>query len=143
MKQKLSKGLVAVPEPTLNALKNLLFSAEGMIDVSPIVNDLAISESNKDILAINVALVMKDIKPEIGKFRYKKDGNLFITWELLHFSLIMGIVTVKVNAMKYCSEIGKFIDYYELPKECNIDYSEWAEASFDKREILDKFNEKA
>ena len=30
------------------------------------------------------------------------------------------------------------------PEEINnIDYSEWAEASYDKQEILDKFNEKS
>lgn len=143
MKQELSKGLVAVPEPTLNALKNLLFSAKGTIDVSPIVNDLAISEDCRDIMAINIALVMNGMKPEIGKFRYKKEGRLLITWELTHFSLISGIVTVKVSAMKYDSETKTFTDYDIFSKERNIDYSEWAEASNDKREILDKFNEKA
>lgn len=143
MKQELSKGLVAVPEPTLNALKNLLFSAKGTIDVSPIVDDLAVSEDWKDILAINIALVMNGIKPEIGKFRFKKEGNLLITWELIHFSLISGVVTVKISAMKYDSETKTFTDYDIFLKENNIDYSEWAEASNDKREILNKFNEKA
>lgn len=143
MKQELSKGLVAVPEPTLNALKNLLFSAKGTIDVSPIVNDLAISEDCRDITAINIALVMNGMKPEIGKFRYKKEGRLLITWELTHFSLISGVVTVKVSTMKYDSETKTFTNYDIFPKEKNIDYSEWAEASNDKREILDKFNEKA
>lgn len=139
MKQELSKGLVSVPMPTFNALKNLLFSADGTVDVSPIVDDLAVSEDYKDLLAINVALVMKGIKPEIGKFRYKKEGNLLITWELVHYSLISGIVTVKVSAMKYDYETKTFVDYNGLSKENNIDYLEWAEASHVKREILDKF----
>lgn len=139
MKQELPKGLVAVPVPTLNALKSILFSDEGTIDISPIANDLAVSEDHRDILAINIALVMKGMKPEIGKFRYKKDGFLLVTWELIHFSLISGIVTVKVSAMKYNTEAGTFTDYNGLAKENNIDYSEWAEASADKREILDKF----
>ena len=139
MKQELSKGLVAIPEPTLNALKNLLFSAEGIINVSPIVNDLAISENCKDMLAINIALVMKGIKPDIGKFRFKKEGNLLITWELTHFSLINGIVTVRESAKKYDSETKTFTDYYIYPKENNIDYSEWAEASSNKKVIIDKF----
>ena len=125
--------------PTFNALKNLLFSADGTVDVSPIVDDLAVSEDYKDLLAINVALVMKGIKPEIGKFRYKKEGNLLITWELVHYSLISGIVTVKVSAMKYDYETKTFVDYNGLSKENNIDYLEWAEASYVKREILDKF----
>lgn len=139
MKQELSKGLVAIPEPTLNALKNLLFSAEGIINVSPIVNDLAISENCKDMLAINIALVMKGIKPDIGKFRFKKEGSLLITWELTHFSLINGVVTVRVSARKYDSGTKTFTDYDIFPKENNIDYSEWAEASSNKKEIIDKF----
>lgn len=143
MKQELSKGLVAIPEPTLNALKNLLFSAKGTIDVSPIVDDLAISENCRDIMAINIALVMNGMKPDIGKFRFKKEGCLLITWELTHFSLISGLVTVKVSAMKYDSETKTFTDYDIFPKENNIDYSEWAEAFSSKKEILDEFNEKA
>ena len=139
MKQELSKGLVAVPEPTLNALKNLLFSTKGTIDVSPIVNDLAISENCRDIMAINIALVMNGMKPDIGKFRFKKEGSLLITWELTHFSLISGIVTVRVSAMKYDSETKTFTDCDIFPKESNIDYSEWAEASSNKKEIIDKF----
>ena len=139
MKQELSKGLVAIPEPTLNALKNLLFSAEGIINVTPIVNDLAISENCKDMLAINIALVMKGIKPDIGKFRFKKEGSLLITWELTHFSLISGVVTVRVSARKYDSGTKTFTDYDIFPKENNIDYSEWAEASSNKKEIIDKF----
>ena len=139
MKQELSKGLVAIPEPTLNALKNLLFSAEGIINVTPIVDDLAISENCGDILAINIALVMKGMKPNIGKFRFKKEGNLLITWELTHFSLINGIVTIRISAKKYNSETKTFTDYDIFPKENNIDYSEWAEASSNKKEIIDKF----
>ena len=139
MKQELSKGLVAIPEPTLNALKNLLFSAEGMINISPIVNDLAISENCKDMLAINIALVIKGMKPDIGKFRFKKEGSLLITWELTHFSLISGVVTVRVSAKKYDSGTKTFTDYDIFPKENNIDYSEWAEASSNKKEIIDKF----
>lgn len=139
MKQELSKGLVAIPEPTLNALKNLLFSAKGTIDVSPIVNDLAISENCRDIMAINIALVMNGMKPDIGKFRFKKEGRLLVTWELTHFSLISGLVTVKVSAIKYDSETKTFTDCDIFPKESNIDYSEWAEASSSKKEILYKF----
>ena len=139
MKQELSKGLVAIPEPTLNALKNLLFSAEGIINVSPIVDDLAISKNCRDILAINIALVIKGMKPDIGKFRFKKEGSLLITWELTHFSLISGVVTVRVSAKKYDSGTKTFTDYDIFPKENNIDDSEWAEASSNKKEIIDKF----
>jgi len=138
MKEILPKGMVAVPAPTLKALKAMLNDEQGT-NVTAIVEDLAVSEAHKDFMFINIALVMKGKKPDIGKFRYRKDGPLLITWELTHFSLISGVVTVKVSAMKYNPEAGTFTDYNGLSKEDNIDYSEWAEASADKREILDKF----
>lgn len=137
MRQELSKGLVAVPLPTLNALKQLLFNEKGTVDISPIVNDMATEECNQEILAINIALVMKGMKPEIGKFRYKKEGNFLITWEMKHFSLINGIVTVRVHALKY--ENGTFVTYNGFPKEDHIEYSAWAEASTDKGLLLDQF----
>lgn len=137
MRQELSKGLVAVPLPTLNALKQLLINDKGTIDISPIVNDMTTSEESKEILAINIALVMRGIKPEIGRFRYKKEGNFLITWELKHFSLINGIVTVRVHALEY--ENGTFVNYNGFAKEDHIEYSAWAEASAEKSSILDQF----
>lgn len=137
MRQEISKGLVAVPLPTLNALKQLLFNDKGTVDISPIVNDMTTSEESQEILAINIALVMRGMKPEIGKFRYKKEGNFLITWELKHFSLINGIVTVKVHALKY--ENGTFVTFNGLAKEDYIEYSKWAEASEEKSSILDQF----
>ena len=137
MRQEISKGLVAVPLPTLNALKQLLFNDKGTVDISPIVNDMATEECNQEILAINIALVMRGMKPEIGRFRYKKEGNLLITWELKHFSLINGVVTVKVHALEY--ENGTFVNYNGLAKETHIEYSAWAEASTEKSSILDQF----
>ena len=137
MRQELSKGLVAVPLPTLNALKQLLFNEKGTVDISPIVNDMITSEESRELLSINIALVMRGMKPEIGRFRYKKEGNLLITWELKHFSLINGIVTVRVHALKYENET--FVTYNGLAKEDHIEYSAWAEASEEKSSILDQF----
>lgn len=139
MRQELSKGLVAMPLPTLNALKQLLFNDKGTVDISPIVNDMTTEENNQDLLAINIALVMKGMKPEIGKFRYKKEGDLLITWEMKHFSLINGIVTVKVSAHKYDRENKTFVDYSRIIKEECIEYSTWAEASADKGLLIDQF----
>ena len=61
MKQELSKGLVAIPEPTLNALKNLLFSAEGIINVTPIVNDAQIKPINQ------TNSILKNVESAIAK----------------------------------------------------------------------------
>jgi len=138
MKQTLPKGMVAVPTPTLAAIKAMLTSESG-IDVSPIVEDLAVSPDHKDFMFINVALVMKGKVPDIGKYRYKKEGNLLITYEATHFSLIAGIVSVKKTALRYKAESDTYVDYDMINHEDNIDYCEWAEMTDDKRSVLDQF----
>ena len=138
MKQTLPKGMVAVPTPTLAAIKAMLTSEAG-IDVSPIVEDLAISPDHKDFMFINVALVMKGKVPDIGKYRYKKEGNLLLTYEVTHFSLISGIVSVKKTALRYKPDGETFVDYDMINHEDNIDYTEWAEMTDDRRSVLDQF----
>lgn len=138
MKQTLPKGMVAVPTPTLAAIKALLSSESG-IDVSPIVEDLAVSPDHKDFMFINVALVMKGKVPDIGKYRYKKEGNLLITYEATHFSLISGIVSVKKTALRYMSNSNNFVDYDMISGNDNIDYTEWAEMTDDRSSLLDQF----
>jgi len=136
MKQTLPKGMVAVPTPTLAAIKALLSSESG-IDVSPIVEDLAVSPDHKDFMFINIALVMKGKVPDIGKVRYAKEGNLLITYELTHFSLISGIVSVKKTALRYKADSDNFVDY-DMREE-NIDYYQWAEMTDDKSSVIDQF----
>ena len=138
MKTTLPKGMVAVPTPTLKAIKALLTSESG-IDVSPIVEDLAVSPDHKDFMFINVALVMKGKVPDIGKYRYKKEGNLLVTYEATHFSLIAGIVSVKKTALRYRSDGETFEDYDMINHEDNLDYSEWAEMAEDKEEVSKLF----
>lgn len=138
MKEILPKGMVAVPAPTLKALKAMLTDEQGT-NVTAIVEDLAVSEAHKDFMFINIALVMKGKKPDIGKLRYKKDGNLLITYELTHFSLISGIVSVKKTALRYKPESDTYVDFDAINNEDNIDYSEWAELEEDKRKVLDQF----
>lgn len=138
MKQTLPKGMVAVPTPTLAAIKAMLTSEAG-IDVTPIVEDLAVSPDHKDFMFINVALVMKGKVPDIGKYRYKKEGNLLITYEATHFSLISGIISVKKTALRYKPDGETFVDYDMINHEDNIDYSEWADMTDDKRSVLDQF----
>jgi hypothetical protein len=137
-KEQLPKGMVAVPTPTLAAIKAMLISESG-IDVSPIVEDLAVSPDHKDFMFINVALVMKGKVPDIGKYRYKKEGNLLITYEATHFSLISGIVSVKKTALRYMSNSNNFVDYDMISGNDNIDYTEWAEMTDDRSSLLDQF----
>jgi hypothetical protein len=90
------KGFVEVPTTTLNALKNMLFSAEG-VDLSAIVNDLAASDDQKDLMAINVALTYKGVQIDIDKrTHYEYDWkNRYNRFEYVGYSLILGIVKVQ------------------------------------------------
>lgn len=86
--------MVSIPKVTLNALKNMLFNNENGIDLSNIVNDLTINDEQKDLVAINVALVHKGVEVEIDKTtRYEHDyGNYIRVYEYAGFSLIHGVV---------------------------------------------------
>lgn len=55
---------IEISSATLNAIKNLLFANDG-VNIKPLVEDLKVGETNEDLLAINVALVMQGAKPEI------------------------------------------------------------------------------
>lgn len=86
--------MVSIPKVTLNALKNMLFNNENGIDLSNIVNDLTINDEQKDLVAINVALVHKGVEIDIDKTtRYEHDyGNYIRVYEYNGFSLIHGVV---------------------------------------------------
>ena len=57
-------GMVEISAMTLNALKQLLFSEDG-VNLTNIVKDLAAGGKNEDLSAINVGLTFKGIKPEM------------------------------------------------------------------------------
>lgn len=91
MEETTKKGFVQIPEPTLKALKGLLFSKDGDVDLSPIVNDFAFP-GNEDLTAINVGLVYKGLTPKIDERPRIICGE---TCEFVGFSLIMGMVKAK------------------------------------------------
>lgn len=85
-----------IPTPTLNALKNMLFSNDG-VDLSNIINDLTAEEENRDLNAINVALAYKGAKVEIDNapryctsFREK-----FYRYTFIGYSIILNQVKTK------------------------------------------------
>ena len=87
------KGFVEVPATTLNALKNMLFSADNGVDLSAIINDIA-TEDNKDLTAINVALTYKGVRVDIDERpHYHYDWrNRFWRYDYVGYSLILGVV---------------------------------------------------
>lgn len=88
-------GFVQVPTPTMNAIKNMIFSADNGVDLSTIINDIATAD-NKDLTAINIALAYKGVKVDIDERpRYNFDWrNRFWRYDYTGYSLILGVVKV-------------------------------------------------
>lgn len=101
MKTK-QQNATLVPNSTLNAIKNLLFTNNGDVDLSPIINDLSTSQ-NKDLTAINIALVYKGAKIDIStETRYRKDySDIYEEFAYLSHSIILGVVEVKRTRYKF------------------------------------------
>lgn len=93
MKNQIST--INVPVSTLNAIKNLLFSEkEGGVDLSPIVADLTVGDANSDLVAINVGLTFKGIKPDVDKTtRYAKNYKELMEYTFVSYSMIRDLVT--------------------------------------------------
>lgn len=91
-------GMVEISAMTLNALKQLLFSEDG-VNLTGIVEDLAAGGKNKDLSAINVGLTFKGIKPEMDMS--SRWGNFNEYWRQysaytpVGYSLILDRVTYK------------------------------------------------
>jgi hypothetical protein len=133
------KGFVQMPTQTLNALKNMLFTNEGGVDLSNLINDLAPNEENRDLTAIHVALVHKGVNIDIDKAtRYEHSWNNRITrHEYVGHSLILGLVKVQ----SYDCHIDKNGDIVEDCKHDGItcyDFAHWAEWTTNVATLLDK-----
>lgn len=133
------KGFVQMPAQTLNALKNMLFSNEGGVDLSNLINDLAPSEEQRDLTAIHVALVHKGVNIDIDKAtRYEHSWKNNITkHEYVGHSLILGIVKVQ----SYDCHIDENGDLAVDRKRDGIScygFDQWAEWTTNVADLLDK-----
>lgn len=94
----MKNGMVEISAMTLNALKQMLFSEDG-VDLTGIVNDLVAGGKNKDLSAINVGLTFKGIKPEMDMST--RWGNFNDYWRQycayapISYSLILDRVTFR------------------------------------------------
>jgi alkylated DNA repair dioxygenase AlkB len=90
--------MVEISAMTLNALKQLLFTEDG-VNLTNIVKDLAAGGKNEDLSAINVGLTFKGIKPEMDMS--PRWGNFNEYWRQYSaytptgYSLILDRVTYK------------------------------------------------
>lgn len=135
---KTNKGMVSVPQMTLNALKQMLFSNENGLNLTNIINDLAVIEDEqKDLVAINVALVHKGIQPEIDTavhYEYSY-GNRLYKYEFVKSSLILGTVT----CTRTDCTIGEHGDIEIGRKHADLsvlNYERWCSLPTDVKDIL-------
>ena len=97
---------VSVPTTTLNALKGLLFSKDGGVDLTAIVSDLTTADcESADLMAINVGLAFKGLKPEIDKTtRFGSDYKNLIQYDFVSYSLILDKVSAHRKIVAKWSE---------------------------------------
>lgn len=133
------KGFVQMPVQTLNALRNMLFSNEGGVDLSNLINDLAPNEEQRDLTAINVALVHKGVNIDIDKAtRYEhRWGNKITKYVYVGYSLILGLVKTE----QYDCHIDENGDLVVDSKRDGISaygFDQWAELTTNVADLLDK-----
>ena len=137
MKQT-KKGFVEVPQTTLNALKNMLFTNnEGSVDLSSIINDLTPNAESRDLTAINVALTYKGVCVDIDERpHYAYDyRNRFCQYDFCGYSLILGVVKCVRTYCELCEDGTIAV----LNKESNIQlFDQWAEMTTDFEDIRAK-----
>jgi hypothetical protein len=94
----MKNGMVEISAMTLNALKQLLFSEDG-VNLTNIVKDLAAGGKNEDLSAINVGLTFKGIKPEMDMSprwgNFNEYWRQYSAYTPVGYSLILDRVTFK------------------------------------------------
>lgn len=129
---------INVPVSTLNAIKNLLFSEkEGGVDLSPIINDLTIGNENADLMAINVGLTFKGIKPEVDTdTRYSNDYRDLVEYTFVSYSMIRDVVTYSKKVIaKWDSEKNDLCPCNDsTPYNGTTTYSNWLDYETDRAE---------
>lgn len=117
MKNQVS--FVNIPTSTLNAIKSLLFSEkEGGVDLSPIVEDLSVGNDCPDLVAVNVALTFRGLKPEIDtNTRYGRDYQSIVEYKFISYSLIRDIVTYQRRTIaRWDEKLGDLVPVND--KDC-------------------------
>ena len=126
---------INVPVPTLNALKQLLFTSDSEgVDLSSIVKDLG----GNDLTAINVGLVFKGIKPKIeDASRYGVHyGNKFYRYDFKSYSLIKDEVICERIILKYNKENGDTT--VDSSREEKLTYAQWMDLSPEINSVINE-----
>lgn len=137
------KGFVEVPQTTLNALKNMLFSNNEGVDLSNIISDLTPNAENKDLTAINVALTHRGVRVNIDERpHYAHDyRNRFCQYDFCGYSLILGVVKCVRTYCELCEDGTTAV----LNADTNVQlfgFDYWEEMTTDFEEIRTKIAER-
>ena len=129
---KTNDFFVSFPKSTLAALKAMLFGESGT-DLSKIISDLSFGEEN-DLIAINVALTFKGIKPEIDKTpHYESNWNTITKYELIGYSQINQAVTATSYTSHY-NKNEKTFNGWEEGGEVMMPLEKWYNLTTDVKE---------
>ena len=129
-------GMVEISAMTLNALKQLLFSENG-VDLTNIVKDLAAGGKNEDLSAINVGLTFKGIKPEMDMS--PRWGNFNDYWRQYSaytptgYSLILDCVTYKKCEISRDKEKNEWTSGNVC--EGSMSMAEWLKLTTEKTDV--------
>lgn len=133
--QNMQPSVVSIPAVTLKAIKDMLFGENGT-DLSGIINDIAGGlQCDRDLVAINTALVFKGIKPKIDDApRWRKDWKRAERLTFVSCSLITNMVTVDVEV--YVPENGDWAPRkgYDVRREL-MPVEFWLEMSTEAPEV--------
>ena len=98
-------AFVQMPSSTVAALKAMLFNSNEGVDLSGIINDIAGNHSNKDLVAINVALAFRGHRPELDDTTRIVSswewGGTITTGKMINLSLITNTIEVVRTEHKY------------------------------------------
>lgn len=131
--------MVSVPSTTLNALKGLLFNSENGVDLSSIVNDLKTADNNEELLAINIGLTFKGLKPEIDTTsRYGSEYRSVIRYDFINYSMILNKVTCKrVRIAEWSEEKGDLIPCNKDSYNVTFEVNEWLTKDIDRTKSVE------
>lgn len=98
-------AFVQMPSSTVAALKAMLFNSTEGVDLSGIIDDIAGTHSNKNLVAINVALAFNGYKTELDDtvriVNSWEWGGTITTGKMVNLSLITNTVEVARTEHKY------------------------------------------
>lgn len=128
--------MVEISAMTLNALKQLLFSEDG-VNLTNIVKDLAAGGKNEDLSAINVGLTFKGIKPEMDMSpRYGNFNDYWRQYSIytpVGYSLILDRVTFTKSEV--CRNKEKDEWTYGKIYEDSMSMADWLNLSTEKADV--------